>query len=268
MDRIGLGRVFRAVRLRRGMRQRDVGERAGTSTSTISRVERGHVGALAVDTLLGVAAALEIRIDFMPRWRGGDLDRMLGAGHSRMHEQVARLFRHLVAWVAVPEVSFAVYGERGVIDLLAFHAARRKLLVIELKTQLVDVQELLSAVDRYRRLAPRLAAERGWHVTQADTWVVLRDTTTNRRRVAAHATVLRSALPHDGRTLRGWLREPQGRLAALTFLPDSHPGTARSSSTGRHRVRLPRPRSGAVPGTRERASTDPTLPPNGPPVAI
>jgi hypothetical protein len=124
----------------------------------------------------------------------------------------------------VPEVSFAVYGERGVIDILAFHAAHRKLLVIELKTQLVDVQELLSAVDRYRRLAPRVAAERGWAAREAAIWVVLRDTTTNRRRVAAHVTVLRSALPHDGRTVRGWLRAPHGRLAALSFLSDLHPG--------------------------------------------
>lgn len=267
MDRTGLGQVFRAVRLRRGMRQRDVGERAHVSASTISRIERGHVDALALETLLGVAAALEIRIDFVPRWRGGDLDRMLGAGHGRMHEEVARLLRRHAAWLAVPEVSFAIYGERGVIDILAFHAARRKLLVIELKTQLVDVQELLSAVDRYRRLAPRLAAERGWDSRETATWVVLRDTTTNRRRVAAHATVLRSALPHDGRTVRGWLREPKGRLAALSFLPDGHPGTARSSVAVRQRVRVPNPRSGPMPGAGERAPTSSIHPPNGPPVA-
>lgn len=250
------------------MRQRDVGERVRTSTSTISRIERGHAGTLTLDTLSAVAAALEIRIDFVPRWRGGDLDRMLGAGHGRMHEQIARVLRRHPAWLAVPEVSFAVYGERGVIDILAFHAARRNLLVIELKTQLVDIQQLLSATDRYRRLAPRLAAERGWDVKETATWVVLRDTTTNRRRVAAHATVLRSALPHDGRTVRGWLREPQGRLAALSFLPDAHAGTTRSSATGRQRVRVPNPRSGRAQDARQRGPTDSIQPPNGPGVPI
>jgi hypothetical protein len=133
--------------------------------------------------LLAVAATLEIRLDLVPRWRGGDLDRMLGAGHGRMHEQVARLLRRYPAWIAAPEVSFAFYGERGVIDVLAFHPARRMLLVIELKTELVDVQELLSAVDRYRRLASRVAVGRGWYAKDVAAWVVFRDTSTNRRRV-------------------------------------------------------------------------------------
>ena len=263
-----LGAVFRAVRKRHGWRQRDVAKRSRTSPSTISRIERGHVGALALDTLMAVAAALDIRIDFVPRWRGGDLDRMLGAGHGRMHEQLARRFRRHAPWIAIPEVSFSVYGERGVIDILAFHPGRRQLLVIELKTQLVDVQELLSAVDRYRRLAPRLAADRGWAIDGASTWVVMRDTTTNRRRVAAHATVLRAALPDDGRTLRRWLRDPAGRVAALSFLPDEHRGTRRSSFAGQQRVRRPRPRSGQPREPGQIAAIDSIQPPNGPQVAI
>lgn len=263
-----LGAVFRAVRVRRGWRQRDVADRVLTSTSTISRIERGHLGTLALDTLIAVAAALEIKIDLVPRWRGGDLDRMLGSGHGRMHEQMARLFRRHAPWIAVPEVSFSVYGERGVIDILAFHPGRGRLLVVELKTQLVDVHELLSAADRYRRLAPRLAADRGWAVGGASTWVIIRDTTTNRRRVAAHATVLRAALPHDGRTLRRWLRDPDGNLAALSFLPDEHRGTARSSSAGRQRVRRPHPRSGRAQEAGHGTASEPISPPNGPPVAI
>jgi hypothetical protein len=207
---------------------------------------------MAFDTLLAVAAALEIRIDLVPRWRGGHLDRMLGASHGRMHEQIARLLRAHPAWIAAPEVSFAVYGERGVIDVLAFHPARGALLVIELKTELVDVQELLSAVDRYRRLAPRVAAARGWRVGAVSAWVILRDSSTNRRRVAAHSTVLRSALPHDGRMVRHWLLDPGQALAALSFLPDLHGGTPKSSSGARRRVRVPNSRShnAAAPGRK------------------
>lgn len=242
--------------------------RSRTSASTISRIERGHVGRLTLDTVLAVAAALEITIDLVPRWRGGDLDRMLAAGHGQMHEQVARLLRRHSAWIAVPELSFSVYGERGVIDLLAFHPARRELLVIELKTQLVDVQELLSAVDRYRRLAPRLAADRGWAVAGTSTWVVMRDSSTNRRRVAAHSTVLRTALPDDGRTLRRWLRDPVGRLAALSFLSGEHRGTANATTTGQHRVRPPRPRSGDSQEAGPRPAGEPIPPSSGPPVAI
>ncbi len=48
------------------------------------------------------------------------------------------------------------------IDILAWHAASRSLLVIELKTELVDVQETVGTLDRKRRLAAQVAAERGW----------------------------------------------------------------------------------------------------------
>lgn len=163
---------------------------------------------------------------------------MLGAGHGRLHEQVARLLQRQPGWITSPEVSFSVFGERGVIDVPAFHPARRMLLVIELKTELVDVQALLTAVDRYRRLAPRRASEKGWQARDVATWVILRDTSTSRRRVAAHATVLRSALPSDGRTMRSWLRDPHRPLAALSFLSDVHGGTAKPRSGGPRRVRL------------------------------
>jgi len=41
-----------------------------------------------------------------------------------------------------------VYGERGVIDILCFHSPTGSLLVIELKTEIVDVQDLVGGVDR------------------------------------------------------------------------------------------------------------------------
>src|SRR5688500_10804500 len=79
MDAIRLGAVFRAVRIRKRWRQVDVAAAAGVSQATVSRIERGHLRLLSVDAILRVAEALEIRIDWSPRWRGGDLDRMLNA---------------------------------------------------------------------------------------------------------------------------------------------------------------------------------------------
>ena len=203
----------------------------------MSRIERGELDSLTVATLLPVAAALGIRLDWNARWRGGELDRMLGAGHAAMHEQVARLLR-AAGWMSSPEATFAIYGERGAIDILAFQPPTGALLVVELKTELVDVQELISAVDRYRRLAPRIAAERGWQVTSVSCWVALRDTPANHRRLAAHATVLRGAFPDDGRRIARWLRAPKSSVAALSFLSDSHDRGAMSASTGVQRVRV------------------------------
>ena len=236
MDALRLGAVVRAVRLRRGGRQLDVAVAARVSIATISRIERGQLETLSVGVLLRVAAALEIRIDWMARWRGGELDRMLNSGHAAMHEAAALEFAKL-DWLLSAEVTFAIYGERGVIDILAFHPSTGALLVIELKTDIVDVQGLVGAVDRYRRLAPQIARERGCEVRSVSCWVLLRDTPSNHRRFAAHATVLRNAFPDDGRRMRGWLAQPSGTVAALSFLSDSHARKASAPSAGVRRIR-------------------------------
>lgn len=221
--------------MRRGWRQLDVALPARVSVATVSRIERGQFEGLSISTLMRVASALEIRIDWVPRWRGGELDRMLNSGHAAMHEAAALEFAG-TDWLTAAETTFAIYGERGVIDILAFHPPTGALLVIELKTDLVDVQGLIGAVDRYRRLAPQIARERGWAIRSVSCWVLLRNTPSNHRRLAAHATVLRNAFPDDGRQMRGWLRQPDGAVAALSFLSDSHTRNASATSSGVQRV--------------------------------
>jgi len=236
MDVIRLGSVFRAVRIRKAWRQVDVARAAGVSQPMISRIERGRVRHVSLAMLLRVAEALEIRVDIVPRWRGGDLDRMLNAGHAALHQRVARSFAG-TPWLVAPETTFAIYGERGVIDILAFHPPTGALLVVELKSQIVDIQQLMAAVDRYRRLAPRIARERGWHVQSVSVWAAVRDTKSNRRRAAEHAAVLRAAFPQDGRSVRRWLRSPSGTLAALSFIADDAVRPGAASSGGVRRVR-------------------------------
>jgi transcriptional regulator with XRE-family HTH domain len=240
MDGLRLGSVVRTVRIRKGLRQADVAAGAHVSIATVSRIERGNLESASVGVVVRIAAVLEIRLDWMPRWRGGELDRMLNTGHAAMHEAAARDLAGS-AWLTAAETTFAIYGERGIIDILAFHPDRRALLVIELKTDIVDVQGLIGAVDRYRRLAPRIARERGWISTSVSCWVLLRDSPSNHRRLAAHATVLRNAFPADGRRMRSWLRSPDAPIAALSFLSDSHARRASGTISGTQRVRGPWP---------------------------
>lgn len=233
MDDFRLGTIIRLVRQARGWRQQDLSDKSGVSQSAISRMERGHVGPQSIDSVRAVAAALDIRVDLVPRWRGGDLDRLLNRGHSALHESVARMFRdELPAWILAPEVSFAIFGERGVIDILAWHPGRRALLLIELKTDLADINELLGTFDRKRRLAAEVAAGRGWDPVTVSAWLIISESRTSRRRVEAHAAMLHAALPNDRRTIRRWLRDPVGTVAGLTFWTDTR------GETGR---RVPRP---------------------------
>lgn len=235
-----LGTVIRSLRRRRGWRQLDLAHRARLSRATVSRLERGHADTLSLRSLRSIAHALDVRVEVTPRWRGGELDRLLNGRHALLAANVADRL-HARGWLAAPEVSFSIYGERGAMDLLAFQPLTGALLVVEVKTEIVDIGDLIASVDRKRRLAQRVALERGWHANGATSaWVAVADTRTNRRRLAAHRSLLRAAFPTDGRGIDGWCAAPAAPLAALSFLPDAHPGSVGQAQGGSRRVAGPR----------------------------
>lgn len=172
-------------------------------------------------SLRAIAAPLEVRLELVPRWRGPDLHRLLDSRHAALGSAVVRELRRL-GWDCSPEVSFSVYGERGAIDILAWHGSTGTLLVVELKTVVVDLQELLGGVDRKIRLARRLGRERGWKALSVGGWVVVAEGRTSRRRLGQHRPLVRAAFPVDGRGMRRWLRDPVGGVRALSFWPSLH----------------------------------------------
>ena len=151
-------------------------------------MERGHIGSMRLDDIRRVAAALDIRIDVYPRWRAGDLDRLLNAKHSELHELVARWFAaELPEWVLAPEVSFAIYGERGVIDILAWHEPTT--LAPRHRAQDGDRGRERAARDRGPEAAarlPRSPASADGTPRTVSQWLIVADTRTNRRRLDAH----------------------------------------------------------------------------------
>jgi transcriptional regulator with XRE-family HTH domain len=236
MDELRVGAVIRALRLRRRWTQAQLGLAASVARALVARIERGQLEAVAVGRLRHVGATVGVRLEFIAR-TSIDADRLINARHAAMHESMARMFRSLDGWVAWPEVSFSIYGERGVIDIVAWHAGRRALLIIELKTSLVDVNDLLGSMDRRMRLARTIARERGLDPKTVSSWVVLAETPTNHRRLAEHVTVLRSSFPSDGRLMRCWLRDPSGAIAVLSFIPTAVGKRTSIGSDRRERVR-------------------------------
>lgn len=207
----------------------------------VARIERGAFASIPLRKVRRVADALGARFDTILRWQGADLGRLLDARHAAMHETMAKLLGNLDGWQFEPEVSFSIYGERGIIDILAWHPGRRMLLVIELKTEIVEVSGLLGTMDQRRRLAHQIAERRGWDAAAVSTWVVVAESRTNRRAVGAHANVLRSKMPVDGRGIGRWLRDPSSRIDALSFLPYRHGVTVRRPSAPVQRVKGARP---------------------------
>jgi transcriptional regulator with XRE-family HTH domain len=226
------GSVLRILRLRAGFTQAALARRAGVSRAAVSSLERGQLGALPLDRVRAVAGALEVRLDVTPRWRGSDLDRLLDAAHAALVDQVVAILR-THGWEVAPETSFSIFGERGSIDVLAWHPARLMLLVVEVKSRIVDIQALLAGIDRKRRLAARVALERGWEPGAGTSmWLAVADTRTNHRRLADHARTIRAVLPGDGRGIGAWLLDPSERGAFLSFLP---------YAVGRGKRTVPRP---------------------------
>jgi transcriptional regulator with XRE-family HTH domain len=238
MEDLRFGTTIRIARVRRRWRQKDLAAKAGLSRATIWRAEGGHLEELTLGVIRLICEPLEIRVDLQPRSRGADLDRMVNARHSALHESVARaLARDFPDWEMAHEVSFSLWGERGVIDLLLWHPGRRALLIIELKTEIVDNGDLLSTMDRRRRLAREIVKERGWDPLTVSAWSIVAPSRTNERRIAEHRSVLRSAYPADGRQMRRWLRDPVGSISALSSWPEpSVVPTALTRRVGRRSV--------------------------------
>jgi transcriptional regulator with XRE-family HTH domain len=245
MDEKRFGSAIRAARLRAAWRQVDLAAAARVSRATVSRIERGLIDDVGFGTLRRVAAALDVRVELLTRTRGADLDRLLNAKHSGLAEAVVRMLAGVGGWAVRPEVSFSEFGERGIVDLVARHNAQGAVLVIELKTDIIDVGELLGTLNRKRRLGPVIARGLGWQTTSVSTCLIVAEGTTNRRLVLAHAATFRAALPDDGRRARAWLRNPVGPLHATCFVSDARPRSVRSGFATVRRVSSHRTAAGA-----------------------
>ncbi len=231
--------MARAVRERARLRQADVGRLAGVSQSCVSLVENGQLDDMTVGTLRCVVGAHGVRLPFAPQWRGGELARLLDRDHAALVEQVVRLLRDQ-GFTAVVEWTFNHYGDRGSVDVIAWHAQRAALLVVEVKSRLVDVQDLLSRLDVKVRIAPRaLGRERGWHPLMVGRLVVAAGSRANRGVVARHDSTFSTALPGRALDVRRWLRDPRGELAAIWFLAPATSGHGRRDAGKVRRVRSP-----------------------------
>jgi transcriptional regulator with XRE-family HTH domain len=218
MTDVQAGRRIAAVRRHLGLRQVDVARAAGVDQKIVSLLENGHLERVSVERFRRVCAALEIDPVLELRWRGGQVDRLIDREHARIVDAVVAELARL-GWEAVPEYSFSVWGERGSVDVLAWHPRTRALLVVEAKTRLTDLQKLLMSMSRKVRLVPALVAEeRGWKRSALGHVVVILETRANRSTVDRHAATFAATFPARTAAVRGWLRAPQGDVAGLWFL--------------------------------------------------
>lgn len=216
----------------------------------MSRIECGHADETTLAALDAVARALSARLDVGLSWNGEALDRLLDADHAAIVELVARELRAL-GWDVAVEVTFSIRGERGSVDILAFHPARRVILVVEVKSVVPDLQAMVFTLDRKSRLAVEIGRPRGWQAVAVGRILVVADGRTSRRRVAAHQATFAAAFPARGVAVRRWLRSPDAGTPVLRPLvsgrctPTERTSTNRTDSTLAPSVNRPvaRPRN-------------------------
>ena len=173
-----------------------------------------------------LGARLTLRLD----WNGEALDRLLDGEHAQLVELLVGRLRD-AGWEVATEVTFAIGGERGSIDVLGFHRATRILLVVEAKTVIPDVQSMLATLDRKARLGMAIARQQGWDPVAVGRLLVVSESRTSRRRVETLAETFRQQFPDRVASVRAWIARPEAArpLRGLWFLADR-------PATGRHRV--------------------------------
>ena len=244
MDDIRVGMALRSLRLRAGLRQIDVARAAGVSQSLVSAVECGRLATVPVRTLRRIFAAVGAGFDGQVIWRGPGIDRLLDARHASLVEASVVQLRSR-GWDAQVEVTYSIYGERGSIDVLGGRFGSRAVVVEEIKTDLVRVDDTVRKLDEKERLVGRqIARDRfSWQPDLVGRILILPDTDRARRQVKANAVVLEAAFPHRGSAVRRWLRTPEGPLSGILFIADTSPGDRTARGIGVQRVRIAAGRS-------------------------
>jgi len=259
-----VGRLFRTVRIQRGLRQRDIAAVVGCSQRWIAEIELGRFDAMPVGTVRRVGDMLEIRVLLDAWWRRGDGGRLLDAVHATIVERTLLALKG-AGWVVQPEWSFNHFGERGSVDIVAWHEATRTLLLIEVKSRIGDVQELLHTFDRKVRIAPELLAkERGWHALRVATLLVAGDSRAARTVVERHATTFDAVWPDRTIVAKRFVERPEAEptfRGGIWFLKEGSetrgPIVQPQRVRQRNDVERPRPsatrRSRTLPTTTTRA---------------
>jgi hypothetical protein len=237
MNRRELGRLTRLLRHRARLTQAELAERAAIGRWKVVDLEADRLSTLRLGEIERCLAVLDARLILSVSHRGAEVDRLLDEAHAALVAAIVRLL-HRLGWETRVEVSFNEYGERGSIDVVGWHAGRRALVVIEVKSELASIEGTVRPFGVKCRLAPKVVAEQfGWRPLVVGRVLVLPEQRSARRAVERHIDVLNRVLPERSRTLRSWLHEPAGSIAGIWFLSDVGDAVVTRNPSSLRRVR-------------------------------
>jgi transcriptional regulator with XRE-family HTH domain len=195
--RQAFGTSIRTSRAARGWTQKELAARAGVRQSVVCAVESGD-GA-RIETLqrlcvaLGGELRLEARLPF-PGEGAGQFD----AAHARCVGAARRILA-AEGYACATEQMVTDGPWRGWIDLVGYCARTRRLVIVEIKTELRDAGGLERQVDRYVRRSLEVARHHEWQVTELVVVVLVLATAEADAFLIANREVMASAFPVRGR---------------------------------------------------------------------
>jgi hypothetical protein len=201
--------------------QVELAKLAKVPLAEVKLVESGRAASVRLGRVRAMLEALDGRARLIPWWNGAAADRLLDERHAAIAERSVRYIGSLANWQPEVEVTFAEYGERGSIDVLATNRVASAVFVGEVKSAFGSLEETNRTLDMKARLAPRIVFKHvGWRPrTVARVLIVPRDTTI-RRVIESHAATMRSIYPARSRELRAWLRNPMAPISGIWFVSD------------------------------------------------
>lgn len=233
MQDMRLGALFRVIRVRKNERQQDVAARAGISPAAVARHERGNLQTTSVRAVRVHGEALGLRVELTVR---GPVDERL---LDEEHAAVANYLKHWLeslGWVVAAEQSYSEYGERGRIDLFCWHPEREVVLVVEIKTEIRDAQEVLGSLDIKARLAKTIARKRGWNARSVAVLLAITETDRNVAWVT-RLDALFATYRVRGAAARRWLAGPSAEPTHLLLVVKPREAGLETWRNGRERVR-------------------------------
>ena len=205
---ITVGRIFLDARHALGLSQREIEVRTGIPQSAQSRFERGLASSVDLRALELLATALggKVQVLFAAPFlidRAMQRDRV----HARCIAHVARNLMRL-GWTVETEVEIAGSSGPGWIDLLAYHPASGRLLVIEIKTEIHDLGRIQRTLAWYESRSAAVARQLGWQVRSTHAALLLLGTEAVDRVLHENRHLVATAFPVRARELTRFLEEP------------------------------------------------------------
>lgn len=222
-----IGSVIRSTREEAGWSQRELARRLQSSQAALQRLESGRAKYIDVNLANAAFRLLGIRASFDARTLGlANRREQRDLVHARCGAHACRRLAR-DGWDAHLEVEVGSGRYRGWIDLLAYRAADRRLLCVEIKTEIDDVGRIQRTSGWYAREAPTIARRFGWSPLSTTAALLILCSTENDQAVQRNLGSLRSSFPGPARGLAEWTATP-GRDRPLDSLAMIDPRSRRA----------------------------------------